>query len=109
MVTTLGCCSLATARASRSKRASVSRPESSAGETVSYAGSGTDPDNNTPLTIGSFVPPAAGQGTVALNGSTSLTYTPPATDIPLQATFSYIARDSKGLDSEPATVTVNPR
>lgn len=75
--------------------------------TINVLANDSDPDNNTPLTIGSFVPPAAGQGTVALNGTTSLTYTPPATNVPLQATFSYIARDSKGLDSEPATVTVN--
>ncbi|AXM94612.1 Ig-like domain-containing protein [Pseudomonas plecoglossicida] len=75
--------------------------------TINVLANDSDPDNNTPLTIGSFAPPAAGQGTVALNGSTSLTYTPPASNVPLQATFSYIARDSKGLDSEPATVTVN--
>ncbi|MEN5033636.1 Ig-like domain-containing protein [Pseudomonas sp. TWI929] len=75
--------------------------------TINVLANDSDPDNNTPLTIGSFVPPAAGQGTVVLNGSTSLTYTPPATDVPLQATFSYVARDNKGLDSEPATVTVN--
>ncbi|HDS1818911.1 TPA: cadherin-like domain-containing protein [Pseudomonas putida] len=75
--------------------------------TINVLANDSDPDNDTPLTIGSFVPPAAGQGTVVLNGTTSLTYTPPATNAPLQATFSYVARDSKGLDSEPGTVTVN--
>lgn len=75
--------------------------------TINVLANDSDPDEDTPLAIDSFVPPAAGQGTVALNGSTSLIYTPPATNVPLQATFSYIARDSKGLASEPATVTVN--
>ncbi|NUT77910.1 cadherin-like domain-containing protein [Pseudomonas sp. C1C7] len=75
--------------------------------TLNVLANDSDPDNNTPLTIGSFVPPAAGQGTVALNGTTNLTYTPPATNVPLQATFSYIALDNKGLASDPATVTVN--
>ncbi|MCH7301459.1 Ig-like domain-containing protein, partial [Pseudomonas capeferrum] len=52
--------------------------------------------------------PGTGLGGVVLNGSTSVTYTPPvgATQ-PLVATFSYRAVDAKGLKSEPATVTVN--
>lgn len=75
--------------------------------TLNVLANDSDPDGNLPLTIDSFVPPAAGQGTVALNGTTSLTYTPPTTNVPLQATFSYIARDSKGLTSDPAVVTVN--
>ena len=75
--------------------------------TVNVLANDSDPDEDTPLTIGSVTQPGTGQGTVALNGTTSLTYTPPATNAPLQATFSYIARDSKGLDSEPGTVTVN--
>ncbi|WP_449432663.1 Ig-like domain-containing protein [Pseudomonas putida] len=75
--------------------------------TINVLANDSDPDNNVPLTIDSFVPPATGQGTVVLNGTTSLTYTPPATTIPLQVTFTYMARDSKGLASEPAVVTVN--
>ncbi|MCY1413406.1 Bacterial Ig domain protein [compost metagenome] len=75
--------------------------------TINVLANDSDPDNNNPLTIDSFVPPAAGQGTVALNGTTSLTYTPPATNVPLTATFSYKAKDSKGLASEPAIVTVS--
>lgn len=75
--------------------------------TIHVLANDSDPDGNVPLTIDSFVPPATGQGTVALNGSTSLIYTPPATTVPLQVTFSYIARDSKGLASDPALITVN--
>ncbi|MGH8388966.1 MAG: Ig-like domain-containing protein [Pseudomonas sp.] len=67
----------------------------------------SDPDEDTPLIIDSFVPPDATLGTVALNGTTSLTYTPPATNVALRVTFSYIARDSKGLASDPAVVTVD--
>ncbi|MBO3273902.1 Ig-like domain-containing protein [Pseudomonas schmalbachii] len=75
--------------------------------TINVLANDSDPDNNNPLAIDSFVPPAAGQGTVALNGTTSLTYTPPVTNVPLVATFTYMAKDSKGLASDPATVTVN--
>ena len=67
----------------------------------------SDPDEDTPLTIESVAQPPTGQGTVALNGTTSLTYTPPTTNVAVQAKFTYIARDSKGLASEPALVTVN--
>ncbi|MFJ4445434.1 Ig-like domain-containing protein [Pseudomonas sp. NPDC089422] len=68
----------------------------------------SDPDGNVPLSITDLTQPATGQGTVVLNGSTAVTYTPPpgATQ-PVVATFTYRAMDAKGLKSEPATVTVN--
>ncbi|MDI9779001.1 Ig-like domain-containing protein [Pseudomonas putida] len=68
----------------------------------------SDPDGNVPLSITDVTQPATGQGSVALNGSTAVTYTPPpgATQ-PVVATFTYRAMDAKGLKSQPATVTVN--
>ncbi|RJT91790.1 hypothetical protein D6T65_18450, partial [Arthrobacter frigidicola] len=68
----------------------------------------SDPDGNVTLTISDLTQPGTGLGGVVLNGTTSVTYTPPdgATQ-PLVATFSYRAVDSKGLKSEPATVTIN--
>lgn len=68
----------------------------------------SDPDGNVPLTISDLTQPGTGLGGVVLNGTTSVTYTPPpgATQ-PLVATFSYQAVDAKGLKSTPATVTVN--
>ncbi|MGJ7550682.1 Ig-like domain-containing protein [Pseudomonas alloputida] len=68
----------------------------------------SDPDGNVPLSITDLTQPATGQGSVVLNGSTAVTYTPPpgATQ-PVVATFTYRAMDAKGLKSEPATVTVN--
>ncbi|MFM9383824.1 Ig-like domain-containing protein [Pseudomonas sp. UV AK001] len=68
-----------------------------------------DPDGNVPLTITALTQPAAGQGTVALNGTTSVVYTPPAVvNAPLTTTFTYKAQDSKGLASvNPATVTIS--
>ncbi|WP_409263528.1 Ig-like domain-containing protein, partial [Pseudomonas putida] len=68
----------------------------------------SDPDGDVPLTISDLTQPGTGLGGVVLNGTTSVTYTPPtgATQ-PLVATFSYRAVDAKGLKSEPATVTIN--
>ncbi|PVZ42318.1 Ig-like domain-containing protein [Pseudomonas sp. CC120222-01a] len=68
----------------------------------------SDPDGNLPLSITDVTQPATGQGSVVLNGSTAVTYTPPpgATQA-LVATFTYRAMDAKGLKSQPATVTVN--
>ncbi|VVN30949.1 hypothetical protein PS662_04877 [Pseudomonas fluorescens] len=72
----------------------------------------SDPDGNTPLSITALIPPAAGQGTVALSGTTAVVYTPPAVvDAPLTATFTYKAQDVKGLASTAAatvTITVAP-
>ncbi|MGH8379971.1 Ig-like domain-containing protein [Pseudomonas sp.] len=66
----------------------------------------TDPDGNLPLTIASVTQPALGRGTVSSNGS-QVTYTPPAVILtPFTTTFTYIARDSAGALSAPATVTV---
>lgn len=76
--------------------------------TLSLLTNDSDPDNNVPLTITALTQPAAGQGTVALSGTTSVVYTPPAVvATPLTTTFTYKAQDSKGLASaNPATVTV---
>ncbi|WP_085689006.1 MULTISPECIES: Ig-like domain-containing protein [unclassified Pseudomonas] len=76
--------------------------------TLSLLTNDSDPDGNVPLTITALTQPAAGQGTVALNGTTSVVYTPPAVvNAPLTTTFTYKAQDSKGLASvNPATVTV---
>ncbi|KHL75854.1 hypothetical protein PpSQ1_03080 [Pseudomonas putida] len=68
----------------------------------------SDPDGDVPLTISDLTQPGTGLGGVVLNGTTSVTYTPPAgATQPLVATFSYQAVDAKGLKSTPATVTVN--
>ncbi|WP_449432751.1 Ig-like domain-containing protein [Pseudomonas putida] len=68
----------------------------------------SDPDGHVPLTISDLTQPGTGLGGVVLNGTTSVTYTPPAgATQPLVATFSYRAVDAKGLKSEPATVTIN--
>ncbi|WP_085707735.1 Ig-like domain-containing protein [Pseudomonas sp. B35(2017)] len=77
--------------------------------TLSLLTNDSDPDGNVPLSITALTQPAAGQGTVALNGTTSVVYTPPAVvNAPLTATFTYKAQDSKGLASvNPATVTVS--
>ncbi|MGE1176692.1 Ig-like domain-containing protein [Pseudomonas sp. BW7P1] len=76
--------------------------------TLSLLTNDSDPDNNVPLTITALTQPAAGQGTVALSGTTSVVYTPPAVvNTPLTTTFTYKAQDSKGLASaNPATVTI---
>jgi hypothetical protein len=66
----------------------------------------TDPEGNVPLAVASVTQPAAGRGTVSSNG-TVITYTPPATvTTAFTTTFTYIARDSFGALSTPATVTV---
>ncbi|WP_336332562.1 Ig-like domain-containing protein [Pseudomonas putida] len=68
----------------------------------------SDPDGNLPLTISDLTQPGTGLGAVVMNGTTSVTYTPPAgATQPLVAIFSYRAMDAKGLKSEPATVTIN--
>ncbi|MGY2342431.1 Ig-like domain-containing protein [Pseudomonas sp. SDO5532_S415] len=72
----------------------------------------SDPDNDTPLSITALTQPAPGQGTVVLNGSTAVVYTPPAVvNAPLTTTFTYKAQDVKGLASTAAatvTITVAP-
>jgi len=77
--------------------------------TLSVLTNDNDPDGNVPLTITALTQPPAGQGTVALNGTTSVVYTPPAVvNAPLTTTFTYKAQDSKGLASvNPATVTIS--
>ncbi|MCF5070062.1 hypothetical protein GIW70_17890, partial [Pseudomonas syringae] len=66
----------------------------------------TDPEGNVPLGVASLTQPAAGRGTVSTDG-TVITYTPPATvTTAFTTTFTYIARDSFGAQSTPATVTV---
>ncbi|WP_409290017.1 Ig-like domain-containing protein [Pseudomonas sp. KCJK8927] len=68
----------------------------------------SDPDGNVPLTLSDLTQPGTGLGGVVLNGTTSVTYTPPAgATQPVVATFTYRAMDAKGLKSEPATVTIN--
>ncbi|MFJ4156774.1 Ig-like domain-containing protein [Pseudomonas sp. NPDC089752] len=68
----------------------------------------SDPDGDVPLTISDLTQPGTGLGGVVLNGTTSVTYTPPAgATQPLVATFTYQAVDAKGLKSTPATVTIN--
>ncbi|WP_319783500.1 Ig-like domain-containing protein [Oceanisphaera sp. IT1-181] len=76
--------------------------------TLQLLANDSDPDGDTPLSIVQLTQPAVGQGSVALNGSTSVVYTPPTTtnNAPLVATFTYRAQDSRGGLSEPATVTV---
>ncbi|BBH45914.1 Ig-like domain-containing protein [Pseudomonas sp. KU43P] len=68
----------------------------------------SDPDGNVPLSITDLTQPGTGLGGVVLNGSTAVTYTPPAgATQPLVATFTYRAMDAKGLKSAPANVTIN--
>ncbi|PYC12867.1 hypothetical protein DMX02_28205 [Pseudomonas jessenii] len=76
--------------------------------TLSLLTNDSDPDGDNPLGITALTQPAAGQGTVALNGATSVVYTPPAVvNAPLTTTFTYKAQDAKGLASaNPATVTI---
>ncbi|RON68864.1 Ig-like domain-containing protein [Pseudomonas fluorescens] len=80
--------------------------------TLSLLTNDSDPDGNTPLGITALTQPAAGQGTVALSGSTAVVYTPPAVvNAPLTTTFTYKAQDAKGLASAAAatvTITVAP-
>ena len=80
--------------------------------TLNVLANDTDPDGNTPLSITALTQPPAGQGTVALSGSTAVIYTPPAVvNAPLTATFTYKAQDIKGLASTTAatvSITVAP-
>lgn len=72
---------------------------------LNVLGNDSDPENH-PLSIASLTQPGTGQGSVSSNGSV-LTYTPPASSAaPFTATFSYVAQDSFGALSQPATVTV---
>ncbi|MFJ1338147.1 Ig-like domain-containing protein [Pseudomonas caricapapayae] len=64
----------------------------------------TDLEGNLPLTVAGVTQP--GVGTVSTDGN-QVTYTPPAVVLlPYTTTFTYTARDSAGLISAPATVTV---
>jgi hypothetical protein len=76
--------------------------------TLSVLTNDSDPDGDVPLTLSDLTQPANGLGSVALNGTTSIVYTPPAAvNAPIQAIFTYKAVDSKGLKSTSAgTVTV---
>jgi len=76
--------------------------------TLSLLTNDSDPDGNNPLSITALTQPAANQGTVALNGTAAVVYTPPAVvNTPLTTTFTYKAQDAKGLASaNPATVTI---
>jgi hypothetical protein len=76
--------------------------------TLNLLANDSDPDNNVPLSITALTQPAAGQGTVALSGTTAVVYTPPAVvAVPLTTSFTYKAQDVKGLASTaPATVTI---
>ena len=74
--------------------------------TINVLGNDSDPEGNVPLAVASVTQPAIGRGTVSTNGTT-VTYTPPAVVLlPFTTTFTYIARDSSGVQSAPATVTV---
>ncbi|MNI23035.1 hypothetical protein D3C73_766040 [compost metagenome] len=80
--------------------------------TLNLLANDSDPDGNTPLAITALTQPEAGQGTVALSGTTAVVYTPPAVvNSPLTTTFTYKAQDVKGLASTTAatvTITVAP-
>jgi hypothetical protein len=74
--------------------------------TINVLANDTDPEGNVPLAVASVTPPAAGRGTVSISGA-AVVYTPPATILaPFTTTFTYVARDSFGALSAPATVTV---
>jgi hypothetical protein len=73
---------------------------------ISVLANDTDPEGNVPLTVASVTQPALTRGTVTTDG-TVVTYTPPAIILTaFTTTFTYIARDSFGALSTPATVTV---
>jgi hypothetical protein len=80
--------------------------------TLSLLTNDSDPDGDVPLSITALTQPAANQGTVALSGTTTVVYTPPAVvTTPLTTTFTYKAQDKKGLASTTAatvTITVAP-
>lgn len=66
----------------------------------------SDPEGNTPLAVNSVSQPLDGRGAVSTDGNL-VTYTPPANiPAPFTTSFTYIARDSLGALSTPATVTV---
>ncbi|MDD2046744.1 Ig-like domain-containing protein [Pseudomonas putida] len=66
----------------------------------------SDPEGNTPLAVASVSQTIDGRGTVSTDGNL-VTYTPPASiPAPFTTSFTYIARDSLGALSTPATVTV---
>lgn len=71
----------------------------------------SDPDNDLPLSVVEPVLQAGALGRIALSGSTSVIYTPPATTpaAGLTETFTYRVQDARGGRSEPATVTVTVR
>jgi hypothetical protein len=76
--------------------------------TIAVLANDSDADGDVPLSITDLNQPAPGLGTVALNGSTSVIYTPPpVVNSPLTATFTYRAQDVRGAASAPATVTVS--
>jgi hypothetical protein len=71
---------------------------------ITVLGNDTDPEGNLPLavaSVGAVVPPTAGSVT---NNGTSVTFNAGATAG--TATFTYVASDSLGALSAPATVTV---
>ncbi|WP_271409292.1 Ig-like domain-containing protein [Pseudomonas sp. Q1-7] len=75
---------------------------------ISVLANDSDADGDLPLTITDLTQPGAGLGSVALNGSTAVVYTPPpVVNSPLTATFTYRAMDVRGEASLPATVTVS--
>lgn len=75
--------------------------------TISVLANDSDPDDNTPLRVADLQQPPANEGSVTLNGTTSVVYTPPAVvNSPLTTSFSYRVQDSLGAVSDPVTVTV---
>jgi uncharacterized repeat protein (TIGR01451 family) len=76
-----------------------------AGQTVSFAGSGTDPDNNTPLTYSWTFPGGTPASSTAQNPG-NVTFANTGTT-PVTATVTFTVTDSKGLrDPTPATRTI---
>ncbi len=76
--------------------------------TINVLANDSDADGDVPLSITGLDQPAPGLGSVALNGSTSVVYTPPpVVNSPLVATFTYRAMDVRGQASLPATVSVS--
>lgn len=72
---------------------------------ISVLANDSDPDGDLPLSVVSLTQPDV--GSVALSGSTAVVYTPPASvDGVTVTSFTYRARDIRGAESEPATVTV---
>jgi hypothetical protein len=74
---------------------------------ISVLANDSDAEGDVPLSITGLTQPADGFGSVALNGSSMVAYTPPpVVNSPLTATFTYRAQDVRGEASLPATVTV---